>query len=62
MPTALTDVEGRVDLEHVAFSYRPDQKLIEDLNLAVEAGRTCGNRSSYRLRQDYSHQSAHEVL
>lgn len=38
MPTALTDVEGRVDLEHVAFSYRPDQKLIEDLNLAVKPG------------------------
>ena len=36
--TALTDVEGRVDLEHVAFSYRPDQKLIEDLNLAVRPG------------------------
>ncbi len=35
---ALTDVEGRVDLEHVAFSYRPDQKLIEDLNLAVKPG------------------------
>ena len=36
--TALTDVEGCVDLEHVAFSYRPDQKLIEDLNLAVKPG------------------------
>ena len=36
--TALTDVEGRVDLEHVAFSYRLDQKLIEDLNLAVKPG------------------------
>ena len=36
--TALMDVEGRVDLEHVAFSYRPDQKLIEDLNLAVKPG------------------------
>lgn len=36
--TALTDVEGRVDLERVAFSYRPDQKLIEDLNLAVNPG------------------------
>lgn len=36
--TALMDVEGRVNLEHVAFSYRPDQKLIEDLNLAVKPG------------------------
>ena len=36
--SVLTDVQGRVDLEHVAFSYRPDQKLIEDLNLAVKPG------------------------
>ena len=36
--TVLTDVEGRVDLEHVAFSYRSDQKLIGDLNLAVKPG------------------------
>ena len=36
--TALADVEGRVNIEHVAFSYRPDQKLIEDLNLAVKPG------------------------
>ena len=36
--TVLTDVEGRVNLEHVAFSYRPDQKLIEELNLAVKPG------------------------
>ena len=37
--TVLTDVEGRVRLrtcEHLP--YRPDQKLIEDLNLAGEAG------------------------
>ena len=36
--SVLTDVQGRVDLDHVAFSYRPDQKLIEDLNLAVKPG------------------------
>ena len=60
--TALTDVEGRVNLEHVAFSYRPDQKLIEDLNLAVKPGERVAIVGPYRLRQDYSHQSAHEVL
>ena len=36
--SVLTDVQGRVDLDHVVFSYRPDQKLIEDLNLAVKPG------------------------
>lgn len=34
----LTDVQGRVELSHVAFSYMPDRKLIEDLNLAVQPG------------------------
>lgn len=35
---ALTDVDGRVDLENVSFSYVPDRKLIEDLNLRVKPG------------------------
>jgi len=30
--------EGRVSLEHVVFSYRPDRPLIEDLNLSVRPG------------------------
>lgn len=34
----LTDVQGRVELSHVAFSYVPDRKLIKDLNLAVQPG------------------------
>lgn len=35
----LKNVEGRVDLKDVAFSYVPDRKLIENLNLQVEKGR-----------------------
>lgn len=35
---ALKNVEGKVDLEHVAFSYTEDRKLIEDLNLHVKPG------------------------
>jgi ATP-binding cassette subfamily B protein len=31
---------GRVAFEHVAFSYRPDRPLIEDLSLVAEPGRT----------------------
>ena len=34
----LENVDGTVDLEHVAFSYVPDQKLIEDFNLHVKQG------------------------
>lgn len=34
----LTDVEGRVDLQHVEFSYVPDRKLITDFNLSVQPG------------------------
>jgi ATP-binding cassette subfamily B protein len=31
---------GRVEFEHVSFSYDPDRRLIEDLNLVVEPGQT----------------------
>ena len=31
-------VDGNVELKNVSFSYRPDQKLIEDLSLAASAG------------------------
>ena len=34
----LTDVEGNVKLQNVRFAYRPDQKLIENLNLMVKPG------------------------
>ena len=34
----LDQVQGKVDLEHVAFSYVPDRKLIEDLDLHVKPG------------------------
>lgn len=35
----LKDVQGRVDLNNVAFSYVADRKLIENLNLHVEKGK-----------------------
>ncbi|NUT53272.1 MAG: ABC transporter ATP-binding protein [Saccharothrix sp.] len=31
---------GRVEFEHVGFSYRPEQPLIEDLSLVAEPGQT----------------------
>ncbi len=35
---SLGEVEGRIDLEHVEFSYVPDKKLITDFNLSVRPG------------------------
>ena len=34
----LSEANGKVELEHVYFSYTPQQKLIEDFNLAVKPG------------------------
>lgn len=34
----LGEVEGRITLEHVDFSYVPDKQLITDFNLAVQPG------------------------
>ncbi len=34
----LETADGSVELEHVYFSYTPEQKLIEDFNLAVKPG------------------------
>lgn len=34
----LENAEGEVNLDHVSFSYVPDKKLIEDLNLSVKPG------------------------
>lgn len=34
----LENAEGKVNLDHVSFSYVPDKKLIEDLNLSVKSG------------------------
>lgn len=34
----LTDIKGNIELENVRFSYTPEQKLIEDLNLKVRPG------------------------
>lgn len=34
----LTDIQGKVDLKQVYFSYTPDRKLIQDFNLSVKPG------------------------
>ena len=35
---ALKDAQGQVEMKDVSFSYVPDRKLIEDLNLSVKPG------------------------
>ncbi len=35
---ALTDIKGNIRLQDVKFSYSPEQKLIQDLNLQVKPG------------------------
>jgi ATP-binding cassette subfamily B protein len=39
-PAVRLQKRGRVAFEHVKFSYRPDQPLIEDLSLVAEPGQT----------------------
>lgn len=36
--TVLSDVSGNVDIDNVDFSYTPDMKLIENLNVKVKSG------------------------
>jgi ATP-binding cassette subfamily B multidrug efflux pump len=40
VPAVRADRRGRVEFEHVAFSYRPDAPLIHDLSLVAEPGQT----------------------
>ncbi|MBE0417114.1 MAG: ABC transporter ATP-binding protein [Coriobacteriia bacterium] len=39
-PVRLATASGRIELAAVSFRYRPDEPLIEDLDLAVEPGQT----------------------
>jgi ATP-binding cassette subfamily B protein len=39
-PEKVTDSRGRVEFEHVSFSYNPDKPLITDLSLVAEPGQT----------------------
>jgi ATP-binding cassette subfamily B protein len=39
-PQKVTDSRGRVEFEHVSFSYKPDEPLITDLSLVAEPGQT----------------------
>ncbi|MDR0950171.1 MAG: ABC transporter ATP-binding protein/permease [Candidatus Ancillula sp.] len=40
LPQKLDSVQGKVEFKHVEFSYDPDVKLIEDMNLVAEPGKT----------------------
>ena len=53
---------GRVEFEHVSFSYRPEQPLIEDLSLVAEPGQTVAIVGPDRCRQDHAREPDHAVL
>lgn len=66
----LTKVDGRVDIEHVYFSYVPNQKLIEDFNLHVEAGQRvaivgptgCGKTTMINLLMRFYDTDSGEII
>ena len=54
----LTQCDGKVEIENVSFSYVPDRKLIENLNLST----TSGDCRTDRLRENNADQFADAVL
>lgn len=66
----LTKVDGRVDIEHVYFSYVPNQKLIEDFNLHVDAGQRvaivgptgCGKTTMINLLMRFYDTDSGEII
>ena len=53
---------GRVDINDVDFSYVPDRKLIENLNLHVKPGQKFTIVWTDRLWKNYNHKSFDEIL
>lgn len=45
----LNEVDGSVAMQHVYFSYLPEQKLIEDFNLKVLPGTEGCDRRTDRM-------------
>lgn len=66
----LNQVDGRVEIEHVCFSYVPDQKLIEDFNLHVEPGQRvaivgptgCGKTTMINLLMRFYDTDSGEII
>ncbi len=67
---ALKNVRGIVDIEHVRFSYVPEQKLIRDLSLRVESGKRvaivgptgCGKTTLINLLMRFYDVNAGKIL
>lgn len=66
----LEKVDGSVELEHVYFSYLPEQKLIEDFNLQVSPGERvaivgptgCGKTTMINLLMRFYDTNSGEIL
>ena len=64
------EVDGRVDLDNVYFSYTPDKKLIEDFNLHVKKGQRiaivgptgCGKTTVINLLMRFYDVNSGEIL
>ena len=54
--------QGRVEFDHVSFSYDPDNPLIEDLSLVAEPGQTVAIVGPDRRGQDHARQPDHALL
>ena len=58
----INGTRGRIEFEHVWFSYSPNKPLLEDLSLVAEPGRHGRDRRPDRRRQDHAGQPHHAVL
>ena len=58
----LENARGSVSIQDVAFSYRPEQPLLEDFHLEGEARPAGGLGGPHWLRQDHGHQPAYALL
>jgi len=67
---SVTDIDGRVDLNNVYFSYTPDRKLIEDFTLHVKKGQKiaivgptgCGKTTVINLLMRFYDVNSGEIL
>ena len=55
-------VQGRVQFEHVAFSYTSEKPLISDLSIVAEPGQTVAIVGPTGAGQDHARESAHALL
>ena len=58
----LKNPDGSMTLEHVSFSYNPEIKLLQDLNLNVKPGQKIDDCRTDGMRKDDADQSSDAFL